>query len=276
MSQNGKRRSGWLRDKFILAADPKQTDAYAFDVDGLIERLDNKLHKESDVAICEHANAKPWLRKKAKLWVGADRPFETKDLSVVFPKIIGEIYKREKDKENLPSLEKYYRKIYCVDDYAKIAENRRLVEGILRLEENGARVLFYTNGLRWNVRKILKQVGFDDAFIERSKQNMYDVIDGVRDGYVKPSREGFQKFLNRFGIEDPKRVAFFDDGIKNMAEPVKLGVQCFQVWTTHEFRTKGNIEKAEKLGIPCLSSAAHAVETIADFRKKLSLPGMKK
>jgi FMN phosphatase YigB (HAD superfamily) len=236
---------------------------FVFDVDDTLYRMDSGFHNGVKSRICADANATPDIRNKAKGWLGEDRDFLPQDLGTIFPLIVME-YNRKGDQ----FLEAYFEKVYG-NDYTEITPDPRLVNAILQLEKSGKRIVLDTSGPSssdpskdMHVQKVLKRLGFDDAFVNRLRGNTYDLIMSVKDGAGKPTKECLDNFLKTLKV-DPSDAVFFDDGVKNLETAVDAGMKGVWNWTTKTPPDIKDVTVADSLGVILVQNTGFAVDCIA-------------
>lgn len=248
---------------------------FVFDTDDTLYRMDSGLHDGVKARICKHANASQDLRARAKEWIGEDRDFRPQDLGTIFPIIV-----MEYNRKSPQLLESYFEEVYG-NDYTKVAPDPQLVEAVLKLERAGKRIVLYTNGPSsldpakdFHVQKVLKRLGFDNAFVDRLRGNSYDLVMSVMAGAGKPTKEGLDNFLRDMHV-DPADAVFFDDGVKNLKTGVEAGMKGVWTWTTKTPPDAQEFVLAEKLGLVLVGDTGFAADNIARALPVPSAPSKK-
>lgn len=244
-------------------------DKTMYKVLGFSEKIDERM--------CEAANADPILRRIMVASIGEDRNIQMKDLAGRFRLMVGEC-----DKQGTEKLKGLFDKVYKEDDYKLIPSDPRLVEAILQLEKSGKRILFYSNSAASHVQNVLRRVGFDEAFIDRTRENTYDVVDSAREGVSKPSEEGLDNFLKDKSV-NPLKAVFVDDSFKNLQPAIAKGILCIWPRTSHTLPGDKDAMAAKNLGFVTVFDTRHAIINIAKHvlcpsvnGQKVSLPGVRR
>lgn len=101
-------------------------------------------------------------------------------------------------------------------DYSRIRANPELVSSLHAARAAGIEIFLYSNGPLFHIHKVLERIGLEQGFIPD------DHICGDLEP-PKPSQEGFDLFLAKFGIH-PHRAVFVDDRWKSLIPAQNRGI----------------------------------------------------